>query len=114
MFRLSIWWIIGIVIVSALFWLPPAYLNARRARISLMSDQYLFLQNNQITSKNSYFVPKRSIQLLERRQSMWLSNKKFAHVLLNCRSGIETRVLKVKYLPQGKIDEVVEWYKKAL
>jgi len=113
MFKLSVWWLVAIVIVSALFWLPPAYLNARRARITLMNDDYVFLQNNQVTSKNSYFVPKSSIQLLERRQSVWLSNKKFAHILLNCRSGIETRVLKVKYLPQEQIDEVVAWYKKG-
>lgn len=113
MFKLSVWWLVAIVIVSALFWLPPAYLNARRARITLMNDDYVFLQNNQVTSKNSYFVPKSSIQLLERRQSVWLSNKKFAHILLNCRSGIETRVLKVKYLPQKQIDEVVAWYKKG-
>lgn len=112
-FKASTWWVLVVVIVSAIFWLPESYLNARRARVSLMSDNYLFLQNNQVTSKNSYFVPKNSIQLLERRQSVWLSKKKFAHLLLSCRSGIGERILKVKYLPQWQIDEVVEWYKKG-
>ncbi|WP_334329600.1 PH domain-containing protein [Companilactobacillus sp. HBUAS59699] len=113
LFKASIWWVVGVIIVSAMFWLPEAYLNARRAQISLISENYMFLQNNQVTSKNSYFVPKNSIQLLERRQSIWLSKKRFAHILLSCRSGVGERILKIKYLPQHQIDEVVEWYKRG-
>ncbi|WP_125567889.1 PH domain-containing protein [Companilactobacillus insicii] len=112
-FKSSIWLLLAVIIASAIFWLPSAYLNARRARVSIMNDEYVYLQNNQVTSKNSYFVPKNSIQLLDRRQSIWLSKKRFAHIRLSCRSGVGERILKVKYLPQNQIDKVVEWYKRA-
>lgn len=102
-----------LILMSSIVWLAPAYLNARRARLAIMDQGYVFIQNNQITSKNSYFVPKNSIQLLERRQSIWLEQKSFAHLRLSCRSGVGERNLKVKYLPQMQVDKVVEWYKKS-
>ncbi|MFC6175328.1 PH domain-containing protein [Companilactobacillus huachuanensis] len=111
-FRISFILNISVVILSAIFWITPAYLNARRAAVTVMDDKYVFLQNNYLTSKNSYYVPKNSIQLLERRQSIWLSQKRFAHLRLSCRSGIGERNLKVKYLPQSQIDSVIVWYKK--
>ncbi|WP_125762995.1 PH domain-containing protein [Companilactobacillus hulinensis] len=111
-YRISWLLVLLLIAVSAVILLMPAYLNARRARLSIMNGQYLFLQNNQVTSKNSYFVPKNSIQLVERRQSIWLSKKKFAHIRLSCRSGIAERILQVKYLPEQQVDGVVEWYKK--
>jgi len=106
-------WIVLVVLISALFWIIPAYLKARRASVIVMDDKYVFLQNNQVTSKDLYFVPKSSIQLLERRQSIWLQQKRFAHLRLSCRSSIGERNLKVKYLPQSQVDRVVEWYKKG-
>lgn len=112
-FNVSIILVLVVAIFSAIIWIAPAYLNARRAAVTVMDDKYVFLQNNQLTSKNSYFVPKNSIQLLERRQSIWLGKKKFAHLRLSCRSGIGERNLKVKYLPQSQVDRVVEWYKKS-
>lgn len=110
--KVSYLWLLLVVILSAVIWLFPAYLNARRADLQLLNNNYVCLQNNQITSKNTYFVPKNSIQLLDRRQSLWLGRKEFAHLRLSCRSGIEERILQVKYLPQSRIDEVVSWYKK--
>ncbi|CAJ1183489.1 PH domain-containing protein [Companilactobacillus nantensis] len=111
--KISLLWLTIVVILSAAIWLIPAYLNARRADLAAISDKYVCLQNNQITSKNTYFVPKSSIQLLDRRQSIWLGKKGFAHLRLSCRSGIEERILQVKYLPQSRVDNVVSWYKKS-
>lgn len=111
LFKFSYVLLVVAIVVSAIIWLVPAYLNARRADLQVLNSKYVCLQNNQITSKNTYFIPKHSIQLLDRRQSIWLSKKGFAHLRLSCRSGITERILKVKYLPQKRVDTVLSWYK---
>lgn len=104
------WLLAVIILISGLIFVGPAYLKARRSGLAIMDKHFLYLQNNQFFSKNTYFIPRESIQLIERRQSVWLAKNSFAHLRLNCRSGNGERIIAVKYLPEEVIDEVVDWY----
>ncbi|MFD1418592.1 PH domain-containing protein [Companilactobacillus keshanensis] len=105
------WLVIIFALVSLVFFMASAYLKARRSNLSIIDNKYLYLTNNHLFTKNTYFVPKSSIQIVERRQSIWLEKNFFAHLRISCRSGVGERVIMVKYLSVDWIDEVVGWYK---
>ncbi|MFC6322548.1 PH domain-containing protein [Companilactobacillus baiquanensis] len=106
-----VWLWIAFIVLTIVFVVIPAYLKAKRTTISVLDDNFLYLKNNKLFTKNIYYIPKSSIQLVERRQSIWLKRKLFAHLKISCRSGVGERIIIVKYLPVKLIDEVVRWYK---
>jgi len=111
LFYAIVWLVLSFVLLSLIFCMVPAYLRARRSNLSIIDKNYLYLTNNHLFTKNSYFIPKSSIQLVERRQSIWLEKNLFAHLRINCRSGVGERVIMGKYLSADWVDEVVRWYK---
>ncbi|KRL67081.1 PH domain-containing protein [Companilactobacillus versmoldensis] len=108
-FSWKIW--IGMAIVVLIFWLIPAYLSAKRTNVSLLNDEFLVIRRNHFMTRQSFFVPKSSIQLLEKRQSLWLEKRHMASLTVNIRAGNDKRAIKINYQAEAPIDEIVAWYK---
>lgn len=105
-------WICGILIVlGLLFWYVPAYLSAKRSKVKL-SGSLLVMQSNSLMTKEVAYIPKTSIQMLEKKESIWLEKKHLSAIDLSVRSGNSERNFAISYQPVADISAVKEWYKK--
>lgn len=108
-----IWLSVTLVIIWLLICYLPAYFSIKRSYVDVPRKDYLVIQNNKILTKQLFFVPKESIQFVERRQSIWLKKRNIASLTINVRSGNRQRKLNVDYLTEAEIDQVIKWYKES-
>lgn len=106
-------WVSGIlIIIESACWYVPAYLVSRCSKSELIDERFLVLQNSYLMTKQTIYVPKRNIQYIRRKDSIWLNKRKIASLIVNIRSGVGERRFRISYQPQFEINNIVEWYKK--
>ncbi|MFD1472196.1 PH domain-containing protein [Companilactobacillus mishanensis] len=110
-FHSIVWLAVVLIILELLFWYPPAFLRAKRDHVQVLNDDFLMIRVNKILTKQTYFVPRESIQIIEKQQSVWLEKKHFAHLTVNCRSGNSKREIKVRYQREEEVLNAFDWYK---
>ncbi|MCH4009841.1 PH domain-containing protein [Companilactobacillus sp.] len=108
-----LWLSVTLVIIWVFICYLPAYFSIKRSYVDVPRDDYLVIQNNKLLTKQLFFVPKESIQFVERRQSIWLKKRNIASLTVNVRSGNRQRKLNVDYLTEAEIDRVIKWYKES-
>lgn len=105
-----IWPCMILIIIELLGWYIPAILTSQRSKIKVEKN-FLIAQNNHFMTKNLTYIPKNTIQFLERRTSIWLKKKQLAGLTVYIRSGNAQHKLKVDYISANEIDLVLNWYK---
>ena len=105
------WVCLTVLLIEIILWLTPAYFSAKRSMIQILDPHYAVLQKNSVLTKQTYFVPKNSVQFIERRQSIWLKKKSFASLTVNVRSGANDKKIRVNYQTAQEVDQLVKWYK---
>lgn len=106
-----VWLCVTLVILELLFWYLPAYLTARRSKVQSLNKDFMVLQNNNLMTKQVVYIPKATIQYVEKRKSLWLDKKQMSGLIVYLRSGNSKRAFKVNYQPESDIKAVVDWYK---
>lgn len=107
------WLLITLIILTLLFWLPPAYFKTKRSKVEILSADFLALHTNKFLTKQVYYVPRTSIQTIEKKESIWLQKKSIATLVVNCRSGNRQRKIKVNYQSGADVQKAFDWFKQV-
>ncbi|AKP67332.1 PH domain-containing protein [Companilactobacillus ginsenosidimutans] len=108
----SITWLwVTLVIAELLFWYTPAYFSAKRSKVEVVTDDFLVIRNNKVLTNQVFFIPRSSVQFIEKRQSIWLKHKDMSSLNVNVRSGATQKKIKVNYQNDSDIEQIVNWYK---
>ncbi|WP_164509975.1 PH domain-containing protein [Lacticaseibacillus porcinae] len=108
-------WLLWTLIVGVLWVLIQSFQGLSAARftgVAIIDAHTLLIRNGSLWHQTQYVVRRQNIQAMSLKQSIWMTRKHVAHLVLSIRRGDGNEPVEARYLEAESVEKIMTWYRR--